>query len=858
MQRRDKLPFGDRVGKAIGIGVACVVFHPRITLLIVSMCALIAVAAMFRLTVDTDSSRMLSKSLAFQQRLDALNAAFPNHKDVLLIAVRSPSADAADQAVVEISTHLSARTETFDWVFAPSADPFLVTHGLLYLEVDELEQHLGQLAKQSNLIAKLRSDQTAGGFLDALDEITSLVEEAQIDVSVLTPVYAETAAVLAAQRIGAARSFDWTAALAGGGDEPVVRLITAHPRLDFTAIDPAEKAMTLVRSAVEGLDPELADMVEVGVTGDPALQSDELQSLLSRIWLSTAMSLLLVALILWLALGSARRVLLTLGALSVTLLLTAGFAAVAVGALNLISIAFVVLMIGLGIDFSLHFLMHFEERRLGGWDRHEALKVSASTIGTALLLSSLTTSLAFFGFATTDFAGMAQLGLIGGVGVLIALVVTLTVIPAAIALWPGLATDVRRHRTWQVSPAFGRAALVLALVLGAGGAALAPSARFDADPMNLRDPAAPSVVAYRWLAADPDLALQTMSILADDRQSARALAARLAAVPEVRAVLWLEDLIPKDQETKLELIDFAFPSIMHAVQGTPVDLSGAGSPAAAADLARRIDRQAGPLPAELAEELRSFADRRTAAQDAELAHRLFRSFPLLIDRVERQMEAGSVSAEDLPQKLSGYYVAEDGRLRVTVMPRADISDPAALRRFVDSVAEIAPDASGPPDQIRGAAVAVGAAVLHGTAFALVGCFILTWLTLGGLVWANVVLVPLLLAGFVVVGASVLLDQPFNYANAIVIPLLIGIGIDSGVHFSARAATTTGSVFATSTPRAVFYSALTTVAAFATLGISDHRGTASMGILLAVALVASVFMVFAVAPSLVRLVGTLRN
>ena len=167
-------------------------------------------------------------------------------------------------------------------------------------------------------------------------------------------------------------------------------------------------------------------------------------------------------------------------------------------------------------------------------------------------------------------------------------------------------------------------------------------------------------------------------------------------------------------------------------------------------------------------------------------------------------------------------------------------------------------AAGPPDQIAGATRSVAGAMLQAAALALLGCALLAWAMLRSALRMAAILLPLLLAGAATMGAGVLLGLPFNYANVIVLPLLIGVGIDSGVHFALRAGSRPGSgprpgsVFDTSTPRAVLYSALTTIAAFGTLGLSEHRGTASMGILLAISLAAAVAMIFALTPTLVRL------
>jgi hopanoid biosynthesis associated RND transporter like protein HpnN len=789
---------------------------------------------------------MLAPELPFQMRAHTLNAAFPALKNTLVVAVRAGSSDAADAAVIALVETMSRRDDIFDWVFAPTADHYIVSHGLLYLDRETLDTHLARLGKSANLLAGLRANQSFDGFLRALDSATGLAVRAgggadggaDGNAADLEPVFAEAAAVLAAGRQGSHRPFGWTSALAGAGSDsgsgPVLRVITAGPKLDFDALSPAKPALAAVRQIISGLDPSLARDVEIGVTGDPALRAEELQSVTGRIGLSLALSLLFVAVLLRLALGSVNRAGLALGTLLITLVLTAGFAGLAVGALNLISIAFIVLMIGLGIDFAIHFIAHFDEHSVESPDSRSALIRSSQAIGPALVLSAATTSLAFFAFATTDFVGMAQLGLIGGGGVLIALAVTLTVIPAAITLWPVLDTGPRPKRLWQPPVAVRRLLVWLALGAGLAGAALAPQARFDADPMSLRDTAAPSVRTYGWLAADPALAPLRLSLIASDADEAIAMTTALAGVAQVRDAYWLGDLVPKDQAAKLDLIDLAYPSLLHAVEGKPTDLGpdlppdsdGAASSATPESLALRLDAQPGAAAVLLASELRAYAARRTPASDAALTADIFRNFPLLIERLRLQLDAAEVTAEALPTQLRARYIAPDGRLRVEITPSADLRDPAAMRDFVAAVAAVTPGAAGPPDQITAAAGSVAGAILQAAALAFLGCALLAWAMLRDAARMAAILVPLLLAGAVTMAASVILELPFNYANVIVLPLLIGVGIDSSVHFALRDNQQPASVFATSTPRAVLFSALTTIAAFGTLGISEHRGRSS--------------------------------
>ncbi|MEL7138468.1 MAG: hypothetical protein AAFP67_05435, partial [Pseudomonadota bacterium] len=199
--------------------------------------------------------------------------------------------------------------------------------------------------------------------------------------------------------------------------------------------------------------------------------------------------------------------------------------------------------------------------------------------------------------------------------------------------------------------------------------------------------------------------------------------------------------------------------------------------------------------------------------------------------------------------LRDRFRAADGRFRVEISAEEDITDPEARARFVAAVTAASPGTGGPPAQVEGAAGAVAGAMAGAAGIALAATALLAWAVLRRLMLVASILIPLLLAGGITLAASALLGIPFNYANVIVLPLMIGIGVDTGVHLAIRASRATGTVFETSTPRAALASALTTIAAFGTLALSDHRGTASMGIMLCIALTAGLLMIFAITPRL---------
>lgn len=830
---------------------------PKTALAILGALLVLAGLALPRIGVDADSSNMLAADLPAQQRAAALNEAFPQLRSAILVIVRAPQADAADLAVAALVERLAQGSEWIESVFAPSANPFMIGHGFLYRDADEVDRLFARLSKSANLLARLRSDQTLEGFLGALDEAAALSRRAEIGPGGLDPLFAEAATVFGAYAAGQRRMFGWTSLLEQDGagqdatSEPVTRVVTVTPELDLTRLSPARPALDVIEAAVAGLPPEIAAGVEFGVTGEPALRAEEMQSVFGTIGLSTALSLVLVALLLRAALRATGRSVVALISLLISLTLTAGFAAATIGTLNLVSVAFVVLMVGLGIDFAIHILAHIAETRRGGAPPAEAVLLTGRRTGTALVLSAATTALAFLAFSTTDFVGMAQLGLIGAAGTVIAFLTAATLIPAVIAFRPRTAGTVDPRREPLRPVRRMRALPWIVLLLGAASIWPAMHVRFDADPMALRNPDAPSVRAFRMLAGSPLTTPYRAHVLAPSAEGAGEIAARFEDVSGVASAITIQDLIPEDQDKKLMLLDIAAPSIEHAVGGAPTDLAGTRPEGPVIErLQARLAGQPGE-PGRLAAALAAYQAVRTPESDAALTEDLFRSFPLLLGRLEAMLTADYITEEALPEPLLRRYVSDEGTYRVEVLPEEDLDTPAEVADFARIVERVAPEAAGGPVQLEAAGATVGRAVLLATLLAAAMTAVLAWLATRRAGDTLAILFPLAIAAAVTAAASVLLEMPFNYANVIVLPLMLGLGVDSGVHIALRERRAPGAVFATSTPRAVLFSALTTIAAFGTLALSDHRGTASMGVLLSISILAAVGSVLGLTPAIMR-------
>jgi hypothetical protein len=828
-----------------------------LVLVILAATAVAGWYAAANLKVNTDTSAMLDPSLEFQVRARELREAFPEVKNDIAVILRAPTLDEADAFAAELRKRALAKPEIFDGVFAPSAEPFFRDNGLLYLETDDLERRLTQMSKASGLFETLIKAPTAGQLFTTLAENDELAERSELGRDALEEIYAELADVVEASARGETRPFSWMGALATE-EAPAkghVRMVYVTPRLDFTRLQPAKPALSELRAEIADIGKSFDGRVETFLTGDPALRADELASVATGIEISFIISFLSVAALLLICLRSGFLALVSSAALVVTIILTAAFAASVVGELNLVSVAFTVLLVGLGIDYAIHLLLHFQERRSDGRTLADALAGAVHDVGGGLLLASLTTLLGFLSFMPTAFRGIAQLGLIAGAGVVIAFLVTLTFIPAALGAFGGEGRQFKKREARRGIIDLLSTPLALATVAAAVAALfILPQTRFDADPMSLRDPKSQSVVGFNLLFDDKDTIPYRLSLVAATEAEAAAAADKARNIATVGGVRWLSNFIPKEQEDKLDLIDIASGPLVFALAA---DEDRTGAPNAhdsAGKLMARLEAayEEGTPARRLAKALGGVRNDAAALDNAE--RNIFAYWPSLVERLRDQFNADYVDADALPDALKRRYVSTDGKWRVDILPKEDVRDHVKLKEFVRSVEAELPSVSGGAVQTQKAGEVVAASMLEAGAIAFGVIAIFLFAMLRRIDEILLMLFPLALAAILTTATGVLINVPFNYANVIVLPLLLGIGIDSGVHIvmQKRHAAHVETVFGASTPRAVLFSALTTIASFGSLMLSSHRGTASMGELLSIAVGYTLLCTLIVLPATMRL------
>ena len=830
------------------------------------------------LGMNTDTTDMLSEHLPFRVNIKHYNKTFPQDVDTMLVVLEAPTPEQAQVATKRLVARLKQDTLNFDDVYPPSIDDFFSRNALLYESVPELERITDRLAAAQPLMAQITSDPS----LQTVAAIVSrAVDELRKGRSMeLRPVLGGMSETLDARLAGSPRELSWQSLFQGEPQKKKYQeLIVIKPRLDYSQLFPAEQSISALRAAAKDIGLTDDSPVRLRLTGEVALADDELNSSLRGMEVAGVLTFVLVGVVLYFAMRTGGLILNVLVCLTMGLILTAAFATAVVGHLNLISIAFAVLYIGLGADFAIHFLLRYRENLESGLPPVEAMRVSGGDAGAALTACTITNAIGFYAFMPTDYKGVAELGIISGTGMIISLLVTLTVGPALLRYLPRrLPTQSNAKkspigRVLELSLRWHKLTYGVTLAASVVALALLPQVRFDYNLLNMQDQEGEAIRTFRELLAEPDHSPWHAFALAKDREETKHLAQHLAELPEVNKVVTLLDFVPKEQDEKLVLIEEMAltvgpitPSTGMRAAGEQVSLQ---QRRALDELTASLDRLLAEHPdhsaSVTARALRSSLGKLLTQLDAaapvdrkNLLHSveedLLATLPTALQSLRAATEAAPFDEQDLPESLSQRWHSQSGEYRLAIYPAEDLNDNEALRRFVHAVQRVAPNATGAPMVSLEAGEAVVRAFAQAFLLALAGIIVALLIVLRSFKYTLLVLIPLLLSSLFTAAFTVLLNVPFNFANIIALPLLLGLGIDSSLHMVHRSLhneLVSEVLIHTSTARAIFYSALTALVDFASLMLSSHQGTASMGILLTVGLTFTLICTLVILPVLLR-------
>lgn len=843
-----------------------------VILLFVMGCGLTLQYTMEHLKVNTNTAELISPDMPFQRNRIALEQAFPQDIGTILLLVEGDTPESTAAAVKRTTQQLRGNPADFTSVYVPTEGDFLARNGLLYLSMNELEDLTNQLAKAQPFIGRLSKDNSLRGLFGIVGEALTESDKSDFELE-LDPLLHKISEALDKNSAGQNYQVSWRQLMTpdrASGFGITQSFILVKPVLHYEEVMPAEKAMkaldTILHEVTQG---DLAD-VRIRKTGEVALEHEEMETISNGVSVASIASLFLVCGTLWIAYRSFKLMFATFISLTMGLILSLGFATVAIGQLNLISIGFAVLFIGMGDAYSSHFCLRYRELVLEGKTQRAALQETLTSAGPALILSALTAAIGLFAYIPTDYSGVAELGIIAGASMFIALTTTFTVLPALMKIMP-----IRRPKNmpnqkeqffltsnWPLR--YAKPVRIVTLLLAAMSAGLVFKVQVDFNPLNLRDQNTESVKTFKYLLQSSETTPLTLASVAHSKEETRSLKSRFEQLPTVDKVVSVLDLVPEDQDQKLALI--ADTSLMLGSQldsFPPINNSGATREAIdklqhAVRLKLEKVKQDEALN-RLDQSLSAFETRLEAAdaptQQAllnRLQDSLLSPLPAIITELGLSLTAQAVTLESLPNDMIERWISPNGLYRLQIFPKQDLNNLENLRQIILEAKQVDANVTDLPVTYLESMNTVIKAFQQAFAIAFAATTLILLMVLRNIKDTLLVLLPLLLASLFTAATTVVMGIPFNFANIIALPLLFGLGVDSGIHMAHRLHQLeqdhSGNLLDTSEAKGVFFGALTTVFSFASLALTSHKGTASMGLLLSIGLMLTLICALVVLPA----------
>ncbi|MCH9699312.1 MAG: MMPL family transporter, partial [Gammaproteobacteria bacterium] len=752
--------------------------YPRLLLLMICIaCGLSLYYTIENLRIDTDTTRILSSKLPFQQDRQRLLKAFPQDDQAILVVVDADSPELTSRALSYLGAQFSKQTQQIELVYIPGEEPFFKQNGLLYLELEDVEELAAKLAEAQPFIGKLGQDNSLKNLLSII-ELAINTDERELPVD-LNPLLNKIQTAIQAVAEGNDYQLSWQQLMLGENLDLLTtqRFILLKPKLDYSSLTPAENPLKVVRAITDNA-AELYPETTIRLTGEVVLEHEEMEIIRDSTQLALLFSMTLVCIALMLGFRSVRLTVATLTVLLMGLMLTAGFATLAIGRLNLISIAFSILYIGIGVDYAIQLCLRYQELLQQGVLQQQALRRAIHQVAPSITLCAITTSVGFFSFIPTAYTGVSELGMISGVGMFIALLITLTALPALLKIMPLRSVRAKTNRTmlpeWIYFLPLRHQSLIkwTSLLLTIAAIGFLTRVSFDFNPLNLRDPNSESVSTFKVLLKSRVNSPMTLTVLASSKTDALNRAQQLKQLKSVENAITIFDFIPDDQDDKLAIIEglslllgvnvTSFPAVQDdslenqrlALNNLQVSIKS--YLASHSDSA--LSESLGQLEVTLSQYLVKLKSESPSTQKAlfnKLQTSLLDTLPDTMNLLFKGLGADYVSLDSLPEELSERWLNKDGIYRIMVFPREDLNEIDNLKEFITDVRQLEPNATDLPVIYLETGNAVVTAFQQALIGALLAIFLVVMIIQRSIKDTLLILLPLLMAA-IMTGASTVL------------------------------------------------------------------------------------------------------
>ena len=731
-----------------------------------------------------------------------------------------------------------------------------------FAQVTNLNSMVRSINREFRLSGKLNTNTSTNAedhpLAKSLPLLTSLLNQARASLHQVKPQVAPNVSSLMMGGVGSSGKEYLQF------DEGRLFIVTAQPASDEMEKPAVRRLRTLVaeiRSQVPG--------VNVGITGKSVLEFDEMRQSRLDTTKATIVSLLLVTLIFIFGYQETGRPIKATLCLLIGLGYTMGFTTLVVGHLNILTIAFVPMLVGLAIDFGVHLITRYEEELRLGNSNKQSIRNALVYTGIGVFTGCLTTAGAFLAMGITEFKGIREMGIITGGGMVLSLIPMMTMLPALLLKGRqnvidhdrtvrGEAKRERLERIWLERP---KRVLILAFGLCVVAVTQIPKVYFDYNLLNLQTRGLEAVQFEHKLIHSGEKSVLFGAVIADSVDEAVALEERVRQLPSVASVESMASYVSAGNQEKLAIIESirsrAASVNLPFVDRGPVDVTGLNQSMSFLSgyikLAIRNIEEKGkgvslkPKLLSLGESIRQFQHDIRKLPEDEAQERLtvfqvglFQAIHEMLDGISNQDTKSLLTLQDLPDVLKHRFIGDDGRLLVQVYPGSNVWERAHQEVFLKDLRSLDEDEdnnpiiTGTPVQLYEYTELLKISYQEAALYALGAIVILVFVHFRSLMTVLLALVPVFVGSIWLLGLMGWLGIPFNPANIMTLPLVIGIGVTNGIHILNRFHEEAHpSIFAKSTGKAVLVSALTTMAGFGSLMLAQHQGITSLGYVMSI-------------------------
>jgi hopanoid biosynthesis associated RND transporter like protein HpnN len=856
--------------------------HPIAVLSIMILFSILALQyTASHLSINTDTAELIAPDAPFQINRRNYEKAFSQDMHTLLLVVESDTPELTKSATKRLLRLLNANKDQFISAYIPNDNDFFHQNGLLYLDTEELQTLSTNLSLAQPFIGRIAQEPNLTGFFSIFEDALSSKDKTQVVPIDLTTLINKVSLTLHKTLTGDNALLSWESLINDKKTNSRNSFIMVSPKFDFTQIRPAETAIDAIRKAVVQIQDPNLPVVKVSITGEAGLEDDELSGMSAGTFTASIFSLVLVLFILLIAYRSILLTIATLITLALGMLFCGAFAAFSVMELNLISVAFAVSNIGLGVEYAIHFCLRYRDNLTHHIHKDLALRSTLTSTAPSLLLCAGTTSIGLYAFIPTDYKGVSELGLLAGTSLFICLLITLIALPALLKILPApvkveeeegpnmLAKLAEKLAIFPLH--FAKPIAIATFVTALISIGLMFYVKTDFNPINLRDPNTESVIAFKNLMKDRETTPLTLTVLAKDESNARDLEKKLLTLATVDKIVSLFDFQPTSQNDKLALIEDMSLMLGEQTQNFPVLKADSDPVPGIKHLIKTIEtllpektqdserlalihfkNELQDILIEL--ETRQQPNQRMFIEKIQSA--LLGTLPVVMNELSASFNAKNFILADLPSDIKDKWLSKNGSYRIQIFPKKDLNDLANLEEFITDVQSVAPETTDLPIMYWESMKEVISAFRQAIIIALVTIALLLFAIRRNFVDTALVMTPLILAGLFTMASAVITNTPINFANIIALPLLLGLGVDNGIHMVEKlhhSLSEEHNIYQSSTARAMFYGALTTASSFAGLAFSPHQGIASMGLIITIGIFWIMVSTFIILPALSKLV-----